>query len=157
MNVISPSGATVVWTRHWPSPTDSRTKLPSSAEPLRPTVSRWACSSASCSQVEIARGSPPATANLALAGSAAASSAGVLPGNRGNPAGTESQIRPQSVSDWPAARDPDGDPPGLTSIGASGSIVALGAAVGAPADPVIEGVAVPQPIRNATGSVSRRR
>ncbi len=54
--------------------------------------------------------------------------------------------------------DPDGDPAGLASLGASGSIVALGAAVGAPADPVIEGVAVPQPtIRNATGSVNRRR
>src|SRR5918995_7345170 len=83
-----------------------------------PSVLNVACSSASCIQVAMASGSPPATGKRARAGSPVVSSAGVAPGKTGKSAGTVSQIRPHPVSVWPAAGALDGaDVPAVLSGG----------------------------------------
>ena len=106
----------------------------------------------------IAFGSPPGTENLALAGPALASVARALPGNRGKPAGTVSQIRPHSVSVWPAAMDADGVVDRLGGDDASPLVVVAGTSfVVAPADVVGEETGVPQAAsRSARGSIKKR-
>jgi hypothetical protein len=155
MNVMSPSGTMVVWTRHSPSPTESMTKLPSSAGPFSPTVLNVAFSRAPWNQVAMAAGSPPGTANRALAGSALASSAVVLPGKRGKPAGTVSQIRPQPVSVWPAAGEASGEPAGGASLGEVGWLADEG--LGDAGCTVATGLRPHPAISGATRRVKRRQ
>src|SRR3990170_4528693 len=94
-----------VWIRHSPSPTDSRTKPPSSSGPDSESVPNAAVSSAFCIQPAIWAVSSFATEYVALTGSGLTGSAIADPGNLGNPTGTLSQMRPQPVSVWvpPAA------------------------------------------------------
>src|SRR3990170_4824998 len=81
-----------------PSPTDSRTKPPSSSGPESESVRNAAVSSAFCIQPAIWAVSSLSMAYVALTGSGLTGSATLDPGNLGNPAGTLSQIRPQPVS-----------------------------------------------------------
>jgi len=78
----------------------------------------------------------------------------VLPGKRGNPAGTASQMRPQSVSVWPATSDALGGAEAGSSLSAGGSVVAkeLG---GAEAEG--ESGVGPHATSNAATGITRRK
>jgi len=148
-------GSTATWTRHSPAPTESRTKLPSSSGPDRASVLKDAFSSAVCIQVAITAVSSFATEYVALTGSGLAPSATIDPGNRGNPAGTPSQMRPHSVSVWVSA-----DPPSAGALAAPDA-ARLGALAGtAEGDGLTDGSARPHAAtstRKISDTVGRRR